>query len=116
MVTKRQQTYLTGPTLSLRAVEASDAVCEPSWRQSWFPRALAVSEAKHLLPAYAFEVLNLHMVWSTVWEANPRSRAALLKQGYRSSGCIPWRGIHHGIPSGDWEFDLLASEWQAARR
>ncbi|HET9661235.1 MAG TPA: GNAT family protein [Thermomicrobiales bacterium] len=74
------------------------------------------TEAKHLLLTYAFEVLHLHMVWSTVWEENPRSRAALLKQGYRESGSTPWRGIHHGIPSGDWNFDLLASEWQAARR
>jgi RimJ/RimL family protein N-acetyltransferase len=74
------------------------------------------TEAKHLLLTYAFEVLNLHMVWSTVWEENPRSRAALLKQGYRICGSTPWRGIHHGIPSGDWNFDLLASEWRAARR
>ncbi len=74
------------------------------------------TEAKHLLLSYAFDVLNLHTVWSTVWEENPRSRAALLKQGYRPSGCIPWRGAHHGIPSGDWVFDYLASEWQAARR
>ena len=73
------------------------------------------TEAKHLLLSYAFDVLNLHMVWSTVWEENPRSRAALLKQGYRPSGCTPWRGTHHGIPSGDWVFDYLASEWQAAR-
>ena len=74
------------------------------------------TEAKHLLLSYAFDVLNLHMVWSNVWEENPRSRAALLKQGYREAGGIPWRGTHHGIPSGDWVFDLLASEWQAARR
>lgn len=74
------------------------------------------TEAKHLLLGYAFEVLNLHMVWSTVWKENPRSRAALLKQGYRPAGGTPWRGIHHGIPSDDWNFDLLASEWQAARR
>jgi RimJ/RimL family protein N-acetyltransferase len=73
------------------------------------------TEAKHLLLTYAFEMLNLHMVWSYVWEENPRSRAALLKQGYREAGGIPWRGIHHGIPSGDWVFDLLAAEWQAAR-
>lgn len=74
------------------------------------------TEAKHLLLGYAFEVLKLHMVWSIVWEENPRSRAALLKQGYRPAGCTPWRGTHHGIPSGDWVFDLLASEWQEARR
>ena len=74
------------------------------------------TEAKHLLLSYAFDVLNLHMVWSTVWEENPRSRAALLKQGYRTAGSIPWRGQHHGIPSGDWVFDYLATEWKAARR
>ncbi|MCA9860630.1 MAG: GNAT family N-acetyltransferase [Thermomicrobiales bacterium] len=74
------------------------------------------TEAKHLLLNYAFDVLNLHMVWSIVWQENPRSRAALLKQGYREAGCIPWGGIHHGLPSGDWMFDLLAEEWQAARR
>jgi len=74
------------------------------------------TEAKHLLLSYAFDVLNLHMVWSNVWEENPRSKAALLKQGYRLAGGIPWRGFHHGVPSGDWVFDLLASEWQAARR
>ncbi len=74
------------------------------------------TEAKHLLLRYAFEVLNLHSVWAGVWEENPRSRAALLKQGYRLAGGVPWRGTHHGIPSGDWIFDLLASEWQAARQ
>jgi RimJ/RimL family protein N-acetyltransferase len=74
------------------------------------------TEAKHLLLSYAFDMLNLHMVWSNVWEENPRSRAALLKQGYRLAGGIPWRGTYHGIPSGDWVFDLLASEWQAARQ
>ncbi len=74
------------------------------------------TEAKHVLLTYAFEVLGLHMVWSVVWQKNPRSRAALLKQGYREAGCTPWRGVHHGIPSDDWNFDLLASEWREARR
>ena len=32
--------------IHLRAVEEDDAASEPSWRQSWFPRARAVSEAK----------------------------------------------------------------------
>ena len=41
----RRQTYLYGPILHLRAVEREDAASEPSWRNHWFPRALAVSEA-----------------------------------------------------------------------
>jgi RimJ/RimL family protein N-acetyltransferase len=94
-----------------RAAETGTELFRPEHRGRGYG-----TEAKHLLLSYAFDVLHLHMVWSLVWEENPRSRAALLKQGYREAGCVPWRGIHHGIPSGDWVFDLLASEWQAARR
>lgn len=74
------------------------------------------TEAKHLILGYAFEVLNLHMLWSQAWEINPRSRAAVRKQGYRLAGTSAWRQMHHGLPSSDWTFDLLASEWRDARR
>ena len=74
------------------------------------------TEAKHLLLSYAFDRLGLHMVRSFVWEINHRSAAALRRQGYRDAGSIPWRGLHHGIPSGDLVFDLLADEWRQARR
>lgn len=74
------------------------------------------TEAKHLLLSYAFDRLGLHMVRSFVWEINHRSAAALLRQGYREAGSIPWRGLHHAIPSGDLVFDLLADEWRRARR
>ena len=94
-----------------RAAETGTQLFRPEHRGKGYG-----TEAKHLLLSYAFDVLDLHIVWSMVWEENSRSRAALLKQGYREAGCVPWRGIHHGIPSGDWVFDLLASEWQAARR
>ncbi|MCC6674807.1 MAG: hypothetical protein IT339_06400, partial [Thermomicrobiales bacterium] len=43
---EESQTYLVGPTIRLRAIEAADAASEPSWRPSWFPRALAVAEAR----------------------------------------------------------------------
>ena len=94
-----------------RSAETGTILLKPEHRGKGYG-----TEAKHLLLRYAFEVLNLYMVWSIVWQQNPRSRAALLKQGYREAGCIPWGGTHHGIPSGDWMFDYLASEWQAARR
>jgi RimJ/RimL family protein N-acetyltransferase len=94
-----------------RSAETGTILLKPEHRGKGYG-----TEAKHLLLRYAFEVLNLHMVWSIVWQQNPRSRAALLKQGYREAGCIPWGGTHHGIPSGDWMFDYLASEWQAARK
>jgi RimJ/RimL family protein N-acetyltransferase len=73
------------------------------------------TEAKHLLLSYAFDRLGLHSVRSYVWNRNPRSAAALRKQGYREAGAITWRQFM-GKPVGDWVFDLLAEEWQAARR
>lgn len=74
------------------------------------------TEAKHLLLSYAFETLGLHMVRSYVWSFNTRSAAALRKQGYRDAGSLVWSGQKNGELVGDFIFDLLASEWQAARR
>lgn len=74
------------------------------------------TEAKHLLLEYAFGVIGLHMVRSFVWEPNTRSAVALRKQGYRDAGFIAWRSLYRGAPRGDFVFDLLASEWFAARQ
>jgi RimJ/RimL family protein N-acetyltransferase len=74
------------------------------------------TEAKHLLLSWGFDRLGLHMVWSTVWEPNHRSAAALLKQGYRQSGMVHWRHFANGRPRGEWTFDLLADEWRSHRR
>ncbi|MGH2531393.1 MAG: GNAT family N-acetyltransferase [Thermomicrobiales bacterium] len=74
------------------------------------------SEAKHLLLTYAFERLGLHSVKSFAWSFNTRSAAALRKQGYRDAGCIHWSGFKDADFAGDVVFDLLASEWRAARR
>jgi hypothetical protein len=56
------------------------------------------------------------MVKSYVWVPNGRSAAALRKQGYREAGAVAWSGQKNGEMVGDLVFDLLASEWQAARR
>lgn len=74
------------------------------------------TEAKHLLLEYAFERLHLHMVYSWVSEFNVRSAAALRKQGYRDAGSIAWSAYHGTELYGALLFDLLASEWRAARR
>lgn len=73
------------------------------------------TEAKHLLLEYAFERLGLHMVYSWVSEFNTRSSAALLKQGYREAGYFAWSHAYRGNYLGGRYFDLLASEWRAAR-
>jgi RimJ/RimL family protein N-acetyltransferase len=73
------------------------------------------TEAKMLLLEYAFERLGMNMLWSWVKEANPRSQAALRKQGYRDAGVTHWTGFGpHGF-EGARMFDLLASEWFAGQ-
>ena len=47
------------------------------------------TEAKLLLLEYAFERLGLNMIWAWVKARNPRSQAALRKQGYREPGVSP---------------------------
>ena len=73
------------------------------------------TEAKHLLLAYAFDLLGLHAVRSYVWGPNTRSAAALRKQGYRDAGIGHWAGYKDGEPTFDVCFDLLAREWRAMR-
>ncbi len=73
------------------------------------------TEAKHLLLEYAFERLGLHMIYSWVSEFNTRSSAALLKQGYREAGYFAWTHLYQGNYLGGRYYDLLASEWRAAR-
>jgi RimJ/RimL family protein N-acetyltransferase len=74
------------------------------------------TEAKHLLLEYAFDVLGLHMVCSWISDFNQRSVAAIRKQGYRDAGYIAWCDYHGTKLYGSYCFDLLASEWRAARR
>jgi len=74
------------------------------------------TEAKHLLLEWAFQRAGVHVVWSWVFLGNERSAAALRKQGYRDAGRIDWVGLAgDGLRSAT-VFDLLASEWRAARR
>ena len=73
------------------------------------------TEAKHLLLAYAFDRLGLHMVRSFVWAPNTRSAAALRKQGYRDAGRLHWTAVKDGDFADTLVFDLLADGWRAHR-
>lgn len=74
------------------------------------------TEAKHLLLEYAFDRLGLRMLWSWVHTENPRSAAAVRKQGYRDAGRYDWVGLGPNGFRSALLFDLLADEWRAARR
>jgi RimJ/RimL family protein N-acetyltransferase len=94
-----------------RTAETETEIFRPEYRGGGYG-----TEAKHLMLSYGFERLGLHMVRSYVWQPNGRSAAALRKQGYRDAGTLAWTGQKYGEFVGDVVFDLLASEWQAARR
>lgn len=92
-----------------KTAETGSVIYRPEYRGGGYG-----TEAKHLLLAYAFERLGLHMVRSYVWAPNTRSAAALRKQGYRDAGRLRWTGLKHAEFVDDLVFDLLASEWRTA--
>ena len=73
------------------------------------------TEGKHLLLEYCFERLQLHAIMSTVFEANTRSAAALVKQGYRPAGRLRRHDVKGGVYRDLLVFDLLRDDWLAAR-
>jgi RimJ/RimL family protein N-acetyltransferase len=73
------------------------------------------TEANLLLLEYAFDRLGLNMIWAWVKERNPRSQAALRKQGYRDAGRFTWSGYGPDGFENARMFDLLATEWRSAR-
>jgi diamine N-acetyltransferase len=93
-----------------RTAETGSWIYKPEYRGGGYG-----TEAKHLLLEYAFERLGLHSVWSWVKLRNPRSQAALRKQGYRDAGRLNWTGFGPDGFESARMFDLLASEWRAAR-
>lgn len=93
-----------------RTAESGSWIYKPEYRGSGFG-----TEAKHLLLEYAFDRLGLNMIWSWVKARNPRSQAALRKQGYRDAGRLNWTGFGPDGFENAHMFDLLADEWRAAR-
>lgn len=73
------------------------------------------TDAKHLLLEYCFDVIQLHVVKSVVWEPNTRSAAAVTKQGYRPAGRLKYADVKHGVFRDALVFDLTRPEWIVAR-
>ncbi len=93
-----------------RTAETASEILRPEYRGGGYG-----TEAKHLLLEFAFDQLGLHMVYSSVSESNPRSAAALRKQGYRFAGYTAWTSFVASGLCGNWALDMLASEWRDAR-
>jgi RimJ/RimL family protein N-acetyltransferase len=110
----------TGELIGETGLYSIDWIARTAESGSWLYRAADRgkgygTEAKLLLLEYAFERLGLNMIWAWVKERNPRSQAALRKQGYRDAGRFTWSGYGPDGFENARMFDLLATEWRAAR-
>jgi RimJ/RimL family protein N-acetyltransferase len=110
----------TGELIGETGLYSIDWIARNAESGSWLYRAVDRgqgygTEAKLLLLEYAFDRLGLNMIWSWVKERNPRSQAALRKQGYRDAGRFTWTGYGPDGFENARMFDLLATEWQSAR-
>lgn len=73
------------------------------------------TESKHLLLAYCFDHLQLHIIQSYVFGSNERSAAALRRQGYQQAGTLKLDGPRRGKYLDTWVFDVKREEWIEAR-
>ena len=110
----------TGELIGETGLYSIDWIARTAESGSWLYRAADRgkgygTEAKLLLLEYAFERIGLNMIWAWVKERNPRSQAALRKQGYRDAGRFSWSGYGPDGFENARMFDLLATEWRAAR-
>jgi len=110
----------TGELIGETGLYSIDWIARNAESGSWLYRAVDRgqgygTEAKLLLLEYAFDRLGLNMIWAWVKERNPRSQAALRKQGYRDAGRFTWSGYGPDGFENARMFDLLATEWRSAR-
>lgn len=91
--------------------ESASMMLNPAYREAGYG-----SEAKHLMFDYMFNTLGFHSLQSWVMFENPRSAAALRKQGYREAGRDHWIDFRDGTFVNFVVFDLLASDWRALPR
>jgi RimJ/RimL family protein N-acetyltransferase len=94
-----------------RFAESGSMIVNPAFREAGYG-----SEAKHLLFDYVFNSVGLHVLQSYVMFENPRSAAALRKQGYHEAGREHWAEPRDGTFVNYALFDLLASDWRAMPR
>ncbi len=73
------------------------------------------TDAKHLLLEYCFDVIQLHVLQSIVWEPNTRSAAAVTKQGYRLAGRLKYTDVKNGVFRDALVFDLTRPDWIKSR-
>lgn len=102
---------LDGIDYQHRHAESESELFRPDYRGDGYG-----SEAKHLMFDYGFNDLGLHSIQSWVFFKNPRSAAALRKQGYSEVGREHWLVQHNGKYENFVVFELLAETWRTMPR
>jgi RimJ/RimL family protein N-acetyltransferase len=83
-----------------------------SWLRACAQRSGANTEAKYLLLAYAFDVMNAVRVQFTTDELNEKSRAAILRIGAKQEGIVRHERIMpDGRKRNSVRFSIIDSEW-----
>jgi RimJ/RimL family protein N-acetyltransferase len=93
-----------------RTAETSAWIGDPAYRDSGYG-----TEAKFLLLEIAFDLLQLHVLVSWIWEPNKRSAAAVTGQGYQPAGRLAYDDVRGGAMHDGVVFDVLRDEYLAAR-
>lgn len=93
-----------------RTAETYSYFAPGKWRERGYG-----TESKHLLLAYCFDHLQLHILQSYVFGSNKRSAAALRRQGYQPAGTLRLDGPRRGEYLDTWVFDIKRAEWLEAR-
>jgi RimJ/RimL family protein N-acetyltransferase len=83
-----------------------------SWLRTSAQRSGVNTEAKYLLLAYAFEVMNAVRAQFTTDELNEKSRAAILRIGAKQEGVVRHERIMpDGRKRNSVRFSIIDSEW-----
>jgi RimJ/RimL family protein N-acetyltransferase len=113
VIVKRESGQVVGSTRFWKIDRANRKLeIGHSWLRASAQRSRVNTEAKYLLLAYAFEVMNAVRVQFTTDELNEKSRAAILRIGAKQEGIVRYERIMpDGRKRNSVRFSIIDSEW-----
>jgi RimJ/RimL family protein N-acetyltransferase len=113
VIVKRESGQVVGSTRFWKIDRANRKLeIGHSWLRASAQRSGVNTEAKYLLLAYAFEVMNAVRVQFTTDELNEKSRAAILRIGAKQEGIVRYERIMpDGRKRNSVRFSIIDSEW-----
>jgi RimJ/RimL family protein N-acetyltransferase len=113
VIVKRESGQVVGSTRFWKIDRANRKLeIGHSWLRASAQRSGVNTEAKYLLLAYAFEVMNAVRVQFTTDELNEKSRAAISRIGAKQEGIVRYERIMpDGRKRNSVRFSIIDSEW-----